>query len=151
MKILGIDPGSSRIGYGLIETKPQPTAIAYGTIEAENHLEISRQFGELLKNSRPERIGIEKLFFARNRKTALRVAEARGILLLKIMKCGLPVIELSPMEIKQAVAGYGHADKKGIAKMVQIILNMESLKGYDDASDALAIAIAAASRIKLTP
>lgn len=150
MKILGIDPGSSRIGYGLIETQPQPTPIAYGTIEAENHLEISRQFGELLKNSRPECVGIEKLFFARNRKTALRVAEARGILLLKILECGLPVIELSPMEIKQAIAGYGHADKKGVAKMVRMILNIKNLKGYDDASDALAIAIAAAGRVKLT-
>ncbi len=155
MKILGIDPGTSRVGFGLIDTQPHLRLIHYGTLEAKEKdlpgkiANITSQFRSLLKETRPEYAAIERLFFAKNQKTALAVAQARGALLSILLEHQIPFAEFSPNEVKSQIAGYGLADKKGVAKMVMAILKTTELSGYDDASDALAIAIAAANQQKL--
>lgn len=150
MKILGIDPGSARMGYGLIESSAgKLTYIAAGTVEAsgksvaEKIVRVGTELERLIQDFKPDRAGVEKLFFAKNQKTALEVAEARGVIMFLLRKSGTATVELAPNEIKAAVTGYGSADKAGVAKMVRIILNIPNLKGLDDATDALAIAIAA--------
>lgn len=155
MRILGIDPGTSRIGFGLIETEGGLRLLKFGTIEATEKTlpeKISAATGQLrtlLKELRPEFVGIEKLFFAKNTKTAISVAQSRGAIISVLMEHGLPIAEFSPTEVKSQVAGHGLADKKSVAKMVGVILKVKELPGYDDASDALAIAIAAAGQQKL--
>jgi crossover junction endodeoxyribonuclease RuvC len=155
MKILGIDPGTSRVGFGLIETSGGLSALRFGTIEAkekglpEKIASITTQFRSLLKELKPDIAAIEKIYFTKNQKTAMSVAQARGALLSIVMEHGVTVTEYNPNEVKIQVTGYGLADKKGVAKMVKAILKMEELPGYDDASDALAIAIACANEQKL--
>lgn len=147
MKILGIDPGTSRIGYGLIEKKPLKL-LDYGVIESaqkdlkEKISDFSGKFKKLLAAAAPDLVVMEKIFFTKNRKTAVDVAQARGALLSQCLEKGLQIAEFGPMEIKLAVTGYGLADKKGVAMMVKRILGIEKLDGHDDASDAIAIAIA---------
>ena len=155
MIILGIDPGSARIGYGVIKKEKGFQMIDCGIIgtdrkkSEEQILENAQKLARLIKKYRPALIGLEKIYFSKNVKTGIAVAQSRGALLLEIAKHGLPVKELSPSEVKLAVAGYGLADKKAVAKMVKLTLNLplDSLKKYDDATDALAIAIAAANTI----
>jgi len=155
MKILGIDPGTSRIGFGLIETDGGLKLIHYGTIEAKEKeltgkmANANSQFRKLLAEFNPEFAAIEKIYFAKNQKTALGVAQARGALLSILLENGIPIAEFSPTEVKSQVAGYGLADKKGVAKMVRAILKLTELPGYDDASDALAIAIVAANHHRI--
>jgi len=151
MIILGIDPGTSRIGYGLINKNSKLTMLAYGTLEISNRdlLALSLKFEKLLKKFKPELMAIEKLYFAKNTKTALNVAQAQGAIILKTLEHKIKIVEYSPNEIKQTVTGYGKADKKAVALMVKNFLHLKDLKGYDDASDALAIAITAAHH--LTP
>ena len=155
MKILGIDPGTSRIGYGLIETSDGLKLVRHGVIEPkqkslqEKISRLSVYFRKLLDESRPDLAAIEKLFFAKNRKTAMEVAQARGAILSILLENGVPVVEYAPNEVKAQVAGYGLADKVGVAKMVKLILKIDELPGYDDASDALAIAITAANNRRL--
>ncbi len=165
MKILGIDPGTSRIGFGLIETDGLPgqdligqgglRLISYGTIEAKEKTLLGKiggataQFKKLIAELKPDYAAIEKIFFAKNQKTAMAVAQARGALLSILLEKEIPLMEFSPTEVKSQVAGYGLADKKGVAKIVKMILKLEELPGYDDASDALAIAIAAANQRRL--
>lgn len=151
MKILGIDPGTHRIGYGLIEKNSGLELLDYGVIEIKQNvptLEAAKQFSALIKRFKPELAAIEKLYFAKNRKTALSVAQTRGILILKILENKIPLVEYGPMEVKLSVTGYGLADKKAVAKMVKLFLKLKELRGYDDASDALAIAITAANHLK---
>lgn len=147
MKILGIDPGSQRIGYGLIEKKQTKLKLLdYGVLELKNKddlLVLANRFENLIKKFQPHLVALEKLYFVRNQKTGMAVAQARGVLILKILEKNIELTEFGPTEIKQAVAGYGRADKKALAMMVKRLLNIEELKGYDDASDALAIAITA--------
>ena len=148
---MGIDPGSTRIGYGIIKKDGGLlTALNYGVIEikrtgtAELILKAAKEISKLIKKYRPDAVGIEKIYFSKNVKTGIEVAQARGALILEISKKRIPIKEFSPSEIKLTVAGYGLADKKAVAKMVAIILNLKELTGVlDDASDALAIAIAA--------
>ena len=155
MRILGIDPGTSRIGFGLIETAGGLRLIDYGVIEArektltEKIANFSKKFERLLKDSNPELAAIEKIFFAKNQKTALSVAQARGVLLAALIAKGIPIVEYGPTEVKSNVTGNGLADKQGVAKMVKSILKISELKGYDDAVDAIAIALTAASHQKL--
>lgn len=153
MKILGIDPGTNRIGYGLIEKNGELKLIDYGVIEIKKKssvLEMTKRFSNILKKFRPDLAAIEKIYFSKNRKTALNVSQAKGMLILKVLENRIPLVEYGPMEIKLAVTGYGLADKKAVAKMVKIFLKLKKLRGYDDASDALAIAITAANQIGLT-
>ncbi len=148
---LGIDPGTRRIGYGIIEKVHADVCfIAAGILEIASSRdtddiaalqETKRGIDVLIKKYKPDVFAIEKLFFAKNQKTALAVAQARGVILLAAAECGLAVKEFTPNEVKLGISGYGLADKKAMLKMVRLILGQHDLKIIDDASDALAIAI----------
>jgi crossover junction endodeoxyribonuclease RuvC len=153
MIILGIDPGTTRIGFGIIsEEGKKLSLIDYGVIESAPKQEAAKSIPEnckklaiIIKKYKPEIAGIEKLYFAKNIKTGISVAQTRGALILELAKENIKIKELSPSEIKSSIAGYGLADKKAVAKMATVILGLKKgLKGYDDASDAVAIAIATA-------
>ncbi len=154
MKILGIDPGSVRAGYGLIEkTGGNLKFLKAGILKinskdgGERLVELEKSFLALLKKEKPELVVVEKLYFTKNQKTGLEVAQSRGVLTLLITKCKIPLLEFTPLEIKQGVTGYGLADKKSVAKMVAKILKMDKINEYDDATDALAAAITGSSNI----
>ncbi|MDP1718936.1 MAG: crossover junction endodeoxyribonuclease RuvC [bacterium] len=155
MRILGIDPGTSRIGFGIIETAGTLRLIDYGVIEAKEKTltgkiaNFSKKFEKLLNDTNPELAAIETLFFAKNQKTALSVAQARGVLMSYLISKNIPIEEYGPTEVKVNITGYGLSDKQAVAKMVKSILKVSELKGYDDAVDAIAVAITAASHQKL--
>lgn len=149
--VLGLDPGTRRVGYGVIHREPRGyTLLATGilSVSATTNYDALREIKEgvdaLIQTHRPDRIGIERLFFAKNQTTAIAVAEARGVLLLAASEARVPVVELTPNEIKLAVSGYGGADKRAVAKMVRLLLGQPDLSVIDDATDALAIALATA-------
>ncbi len=151
MIILGIDPGTVRVGFGVVASeKGALTCIARGILPlppvkgAARLRGIERELELLLSRYRPDHVGIERLFFAKNKKTALSVAEARGVLVNTVMKRGIPLVELTPNEVKMAVTGSGTASKQGVAKMVSLLLRVPVSSLLDDATDALAIAIGAA-------
>ncbi|MBI4193040.1 MAG: crossover junction endodeoxyribonuclease RuvC [Candidatus Colwellbacteria bacterium] len=148
--ILGLDPGTHRTGYGVVRFRGGAReAIAHGVIEpvASNTPErlafLEREALKLIRRHAPDRLAIERLYFSKNQKTALSVAEARGALLLAGHKGKVPVIELDPTVVKQRVTGYGHADKRSVLKLIRLIFVMKDFSPLDDASDALAIALAA--------
>lgn len=153
MIILGIDPGYGRTGYGVIGVDGAKTSyIAAGCIETSKDaaleqrlLHIYDDLERIIQSERPDALALEKLFFAKNAKTALRVAETRGIILLLSIKKGLALREFTPLEVKMAVCGYGRAEKSQVQYMVAKILNIPSAPKPDDAADALAIAITAAA------
>jgi crossover junction endodeoxyribonuclease RuvC len=152
MVVLGIDPGSSRIGYGLIEKKGRELSyIASGLLavpkadQAKKLGTIEQELRKLIRENCPSRIALEKLFFFKNKKTFIEVAEARGAILATIEKTGIPFVEFTPLQVKQAVTGNGTASKEAVAKMVRHFLKLPLGKMVDDASDALAIAIAAST------
>ena len=156
MVILGIDPGFGITGYGLIEVEPQniqkASLIEAGVIEVKERetamklKEVSRRFAELLARLSPDRIGIEKIFFSKNAKTAIEVTEARGLLLhISAERVGIEnIFECTPQQVKVAVTNYGGADKKAVARMAALILKEPPFRLLDDATDAIAIAIATA-------
>ena len=151
MRVVGIDPGTARIGYALITTNGNLFHCeAMGTWEmptAAPHKRLAKLESLLslfLKGARADRIGIERLFFSTNKRTAMAVSEARGVILLAAGKMGVPLVELTPNEVKRAVTGDGTASKRAVAKMARWILRITDKDGFDDATDALAIAIAAA-------
>ena len=148
MTILGIDPGTRRIGYGVVRKQNADIEfVEAGILAIESDEDVSalaetkKGIDALIKKHKPDALAIEKLFFAKNQKTALAVAQARGVILLSACEHGLPVKEYAPNEVKLGIAGYGFADKKAMLKMVKLILGQPGLKIIDDASDALAIAI----------
>lgn len=149
MRILGLDPGTATTGYGIIDVDDgQFTAVAYGTITTPatmpmpNRLQqLQQQLQQLLADYQPDTAGIEELFFGRNVTTAVTVGQARGVLLLTLANAGLPIGEYSPPKVKDAVTGYGKADKKQVQLMVRNLLNLEETPRPDDAADGLAIAI----------
>ncbi len=149
MLILGFDPGSAITGYGLIETNGGSYSLMdYGALrtkpgftDAERLSSLYDQCVQLLTEKRPDQIGIEKLFFNRNVTTAVPVAQARGVLLLACAQAGLPVAEYTPLQVKQALTGFGRAEKSQIQYMVARLLKMKTIPKPDDAADALAIAI----------
>ena len=156
MKILGVDPGSSRCGYGLIEkTGSKLTFIKAGLIEIkENDINqklfyLANDYKKILRQNQPKLVGIEKIFFSKNIKTAIEVAQARGVLILETLRQKIPLVEFTPQEIKLAVTNYGSADKMAVAKMVNIILGRQDINVIDDVSDAIATAIAAANNTEL--
>lgn len=147
---LGLDPGTTRIGYGLV--KKEGGKLSYincGAIEikkpsaSERLVFLEKRLEQIIKAHRPRVAGIEKLYFDKNKKTALGVAEARGVMLFTLGKLKIPILEFDPTEIKRTVAGDGHCDKKTLARVVSMTLGVKSLPGPDDAHDALAIAIRA--------
>ena len=151
MIALGIDPGTRRIGYGIVAKKTDNTVrfLAAGILEIKSSEDIialaetKKGIAAVIKKYKPDIIGIEKLYFAKNQKTAMSVAQARGVLLLAAYESGIPIKEYAPNEIKLGITGYGFADKKAILKMVRLILGKQDIKVIDDASDALAGAIMA--------
>ncbi len=155
MIILGIDPGTAALGYGIIERKGgRLRAIDYGCLETspdtampERLLAIHGLLDELLDVHQPALVGVERLFFSKNAQTAMAVGQARGIVLLAAAQHGRPVREATPNEVKSAIAGYGAADKQQVQRMVQLVLGMTELPRPDDAADALAIAVCVANRI----
>ena len=149
MVILGIDPGVATIGFGVINAERQKnTLIQYGTITtpagiplASRLLQISNDMEELIHLFQPDEMAIEELFFSTNITTGISVAHGRGVILLAAEKLRVPVFEYTPIQVKQAVVGYGKADKKQVMLMTQRLLHMNRLPRPDDAADALAIAI----------
>jgi len=149
MKILGIDPGTAITGFGVIESDGQKhKMIDAGVIRtpAKQALELRLEtiyddITEILKEHRPDHVAIEQLFFAKNVTTAMAVSQARGVILLAVIKAGLDHSEFTPIQIKQALTGYGRADKSQIQQMVKAILKLKSIPKPDDAADALAAAI----------
>jgi len=152
MIALGIDPGTRRVGYGVI-LKQQSEAIfveagilPITSVDDVNALyEIKKTLDTLITKHQPDVMAIEKLYFAKNQKTALAVAQARGVILLGARERKIPIKEYAPNEVKMGVTGYGAADKKAVLKMVRLILKQPGLSVIDDASDALALAIIAAT------
>ncbi|BCX15890.1 MAG: crossover junction endodeoxyribonuclease RuvC [Candidatus Parcubacteria bacterium] len=148
MKIIGIDPGSTRAGFGIIKfQKNNPLFLKGGIIKVtaseknRRLVELEREFQKLIKHQKIEAAGIEKLYFVKNLKTGLEVAQARGVLLLCLSKKRVPIYEWTPTEIKQIITGNGSADKQSIEKMVKIILRIKEFRQPDDVFDALAIAL----------
>ena len=150
MLALGLDPGTATTGYGLVRLEPDGglLAVKYGVITTpkntpapERLLTLYDQLQDLLQEQQPETVAVEKLFFQRNVTTAMAVGQARGVLLLALAKVGLEVFEYTPNEIKQAVAGYGSADKRQVQEMVRVLLALDGIPRPDDAADALAVAI----------
>lgn len=151
MIILGIDPGTDRAGYGVIEKRGAALKLqAAGILKvgklrgADALYAIKQELDGLIAKYAPAVLATEKLFFMKNQTTAIQTAEARGVILLAAREHNLMIREFAPTEIKMAVTGYGQANKAAVAKMVCLILKTPGLRVIDDASDALAIAIAAA-------
>ena len=153
MIILGIDPGTAALGYGIIErTGGRLREIDHGCLVTSPDLPLPQRLlaihalvDELLALHKPGLMGVERLFFSRNVQTAFGVGQARGVVLLAAAQHGVPVREATPNEVKSAIAGYGAADKEQVARMVQLVLGMAELPRPDDAADALAIAAWAAT------
>lgn len=149
--ILGIDPGSTTIGYGAISYKKngaKPKAIGYGYIDLKNHtkpekklLHLYEDLNELFKEYKPDCIAIENLYFFKNAKTITPVAQSKGVILLAAAQAKIDIYEYTPLQIKQTISGYGKADKRLIQKLIQISLEIKSSLYPDDVSDALAIAL----------
>ena len=151
MRILGIDPGIERLGWGLVEKNGNKVVKIDSGVkktlktqrESVRLWEIFEFLDKLIKKEKPAIVATEKLFFAKNVKTALVIGEVRGIILAITEKHGLALKEFAPLEVKMAICGYGRADKESVANMVRLQLNLPKKKVLDDESDALAIALAA--------
>jgi crossover junction endodeoxyribonuclease RuvC len=153
--ILGIDPGTAAIGYGIVERSgSRLRAVDYGCLTTsadrsmpERLLEIHQLVDELIALHQPSIVAVERLFFSKNAQTAIAVGQARGVVLLAAAQHAKPVREATPNEVKSAIAGYGAADKEQVQRMVQLVLGMSELPRPDDAADALAIAVTIANRV----
>lgn len=149
MYILGIDPGLAIVGWGIIDFNGTKfKTVAYGAITTpagmpthERLLAIDRELSDIINKYKPEQLSIEELFWNTNTTTGIRVAEARGVILCRCHKQGLGIFEYTPLQIKQAVVGYGRAEKKQVIKMVSVLLNLPKPPKPDDTADALAAAI----------
>jgi len=150
MLVIGIDPGTAITGYGLVQETESGdlTAVDYGVIQTpaklpmpERLLQIYRQLKEITLLHRPDCAAVEKLFFQKNVRTAITVGQGRGVAILALAETNLDIAEYTPLEIKQAVAGYGGADKAQMQQMVRALLNLDDIPRPDDVADALAVAI----------
>ncbi len=149
MRILGIDPGTAITGYGIIEKIPGSyTLVDYGCIRTpanqrlpDRLVNIYQAMLSLLDEFQPDEVAVEELFFNSNAKTAFTVGQARGVIILAAAQRNISVGEYTPLQVKQAIAGYGRAEKKQVQIMVKTILNMKTTPKPDDAADALAVAI----------
>lgn len=153
MIILGIDPGTNRVGYGVLKNNSGSLkSLDYGCVNLKsskahngNLLDIHNAVCSLINKWQPDILAIEKLFFFKNAKTVIRVSEARGVILLAAFKNKIDVVEFTPLQVKQAVSAYGRAQKAAVQKMVRLILGLAKDPQPDDAADALAIAICCAN------
>ncbi|MEI8338638.1 crossover junction endodeoxyribonuclease RuvC [bacterium] len=149
MRIIGIDPGTGILGFGVIDyEKGQSKLVDAGVIRTpanqDNAIRLETIYDELssiIKETKPDHMSVEKLFFAQNVTTAMAVSQARGVVLLCARQSKLEIFEYTPLQIKQAITGYGRADKKQIQEMVKAILGLKTIPKPDDAADALAAAI----------
>lgn len=149
MRILGIDPGIAIVGFGFIDrhgNRLRP--VQYGCIRTEAHTDpsvrlqqIYDSFHQLIDKYKPDAVALEKLFFNRNVTTALTVGQARGVLMLAAVQKGLPIEEYTPLQVKQAIVGYGKAEKRQVQEMVRMLLQLQEIPKPDDVADALAVAI----------
>jgi crossover junction endodeoxyribonuclease RuvC len=153
MKILGIDPGIARVGWGLVEKKNQGEKfLECGLIETSKSLSEDKRLKQvydkvcdIINKTDPEMVAVEKLYFFKNQKTAFQVSQARGVILLAASDNRKKIKHFTPLQIKQAVSGYGRADKKQVGQMVKAILNLKRVPKPDDVTDGLAVAICASS------
>ncbi len=153
MIILGIDPGTATTGFGVIRaTGMKRELVDCGVISTPKDLPHNQRLlmlhldlAELIAHHKPERAGVEKLFFASNVTTAMSVGEARGVVLLTLEQAKVPLVEFTPLQVKQATTGYGQATKQQIQQMVMKLLKLQTIPKPDDAADALAIALATAT------
>jgi crossover junction endodeoxyribonuclease RuvC len=153
--ILGIDPGLADMGFGVIEkTGSRLKTLDYGSIKTaakqtdETRLvQIKKELDRIIKKYRPSRVGIEKLFFGNNAKTAIAVGQARGVAVLCAGEHCLAISEFTPLQVKLALTSWGQADKKQVQQMVKVVLGLKEIPKPDDAADALAIAVCCANSI----
>lgn len=158
MKILGIDPGTATTGFSVIETNGNTIKLLdYGAITTPKTMksyerlnQIAEDIETLVKKWQPQKASIERLFFNKNIKTAISVAEARGVISQHLAKNNIEISEFGPSEIKCTVCGNGKADKKAVQKMVQILMDLEKIPRPDDAADAIAVAICCAQTVPNT-
>lgn len=150
MIVMGIDPGIATTGCGVVreERDGRLVSLHHGVILTPKTDSLPRRLAQLRQEVKalvthwqPAEVAVEELFFATNAKTAIVVGEARGVILLALFECGVPIHEYTPLQVKQAVSGYGKADKKQMQEMVRIRLDLQKIPKPDDAADALAIAI----------
>lgn len=154
MIVLGVDPGTASVGYGLVDrTGSLLRAIDYGVLTTQPNLPLSERLAaihafitDLIELHKPALLGVERVFHGRNAQTALAVGHGRGVILLAAAQHGIPVREATPNEVKMAVSGYGSADKGQVQRMVQVLLRLDDAPAPDDAADALAVAIWTAHR-----
>ena len=155
MITLGIDPGTAILGYGVVEGDDPPGVVAYGVLRTANDEPMNRRLvrlyegvRDLIARYRPDVLAVEQLLFGRNVTTAIAVGQARGVVLLAGAQAGLALAEYTPAQVKEAVVGYGKAEKGQIQEMVRILLNLPSIPQPDDAADALAVAICHTQRAR---
>lgn len=156
MRILGVDPGTGILGFGVIEViNNKSQLVDAGVIrtpvkedDAVRLKTIYDELSEIIKQTKPAEMSVEKLFFAQNVTTAMTVAQARGVVLLCGQQAGLKISEYTPLQIKQAMTGYGRAEKKQIQEMVRVILQLKEIPKPDDAADALAAALTHAQTMR---
>lgn len=163
MIILGIDPGTATTGYGLIKKikgkkfkgRSNFKCLGYGLIKtspllppAERLKKISEELNKLIGEYQPEVLAVENVYFFKNLKTALPVSQAKGVILLAAANKNIPVYELTPLQVKMAVTGYGRAEKRQVQEMIQNELNLKELPRPDDAADALAVAVCCGNLLK---
>jgi crossover junction endodeoxyribonuclease RuvC len=150
VRIIGIDPGTGILGFGVVEITAgnKTKLVTAGVITTPPHTPLDERLEEIfdgltqiIAETKPDSMSVEKLFFAKNVTTAMSVASARGVAILTGRKAGLPIAEYTPMQIKQSLTGYGKADKKQVQEMVRMHLNLKEIPKPDDAADALAAAI----------
>lgn len=153
MKILGIDPGTTRLGYGVIEVHgSELKAKNYGVIgyqqgtPGERLKTIYDELTKLIKKHHPDRVALEQLFFYKNQKTAMRVSQAHGVAMLAAQVANVPIVEVTPAQVKQSVTSYGAADKRQVQHAIKMLLDLKEIPKPDDAADALAVAITGGMR-----
>ena len=150
MVVFGIDPGYAIVGWGAISFQANAyKPLGFGAVETQAHTDfnvrlelIYDEIYSILQRCRPDALSIEKLYFTTNKTTAIKVAQARGVILLAAQKLNIPIFEYTPLQVKMTVVGYGRAEKKQVQQMVKVMLKLDSVPKPDDAADALAIAIA---------
>lgn len=149
MRIVGIDPGYAIVGYGAVDFAGNNfKTVEYGAVTTpaktpfdQRLLTIDAELAAFFDRVEPEAVAVEKLFFNSNQKTAIDVAQARGVIVVAAVRLGIPVFEYTPLQVKMAVVGYGRAEKKQVQEMTRIILGLDTVPKPDDTADALAIAI----------
>ena len=158
MVIMGIDPGFAITGFGIVKYEGNKFSVVdYGAITTESTMKLplrllilNNRLEELIQKHKPDAISVEELFFNKNIKTALTVGHGRGVAILAAAKSGVEVFEYTPLQVKQAVVGFGRAEKAQVQQMIKVILKLTSIPKPDDVADALAIAVCHAHSYKMT-